>query len=97
MDTPNTDRDALLAIARAVHDAPGFDEWNLRFHDPVLRDVYLLAVARVGDETCRAQALPTGSAIAEAEQQSAREGHPASALGAGSLPEPWTKTTGETL
>ena len=97
METSDTDRDALLAIARTVHDSGGFDEWNLRIQDPVLREVYRLAVTGLDDETCRARALPTWAAIAEAERQSAREGHPAPAPRTGSQPEPWTKTTGEML
>ncbi len=97
METSSTDHDALLAIARTVHASPGFDEWNLRFHDPTLRDVYHLAVTRLDGETCRAHALPTWAAVAEAERLSARAGHPAPAPGTGSQPEPWTKTTGEML
>ncbi len=97
MEIPSTDHDALFAIARAIHGSQGFDEWNGRFHDPLLREIYRLVVTQLDDETCRAHALPTWAAIAEAEQQSARAGHPASALSTASHPEPWTKTTGETL
>ncbi len=97
MKISDTDHDALLAIARMVHDSQGFDEWNLRFHDPVLRAVYHLSITQLNDETCRTHALPTWAAIAEAEQQLAREGHPAPAPSTSSQPEPWTKTTGEML
>lgn len=97
MDTSNTDHDALLAIAQAVCDDQGFDEWNLRFQNPVLHHIYHLAAVQLGDETCRAHALPTWAAIAEAEQRSAQEGHPSPAQAGVSSPEPWTKTTGETL
>jgi len=97
METSSTDRDAFLAIARTIHDSGGFDEWNMRFQAPVLRDVYHLSITQLDDETCRAHALPTWAAIAEAEQQSARAHHPAPALGTGGSPEPWTKTTGEPL
>lgn len=97
MDNSSTHQDALLAIARAIHNGGGFDEWNMRFHDPVQREAYRLAATELGDDLCRAHSLPTWAAIAEAEHRSAQEGHPAPALGANSLPEPWTKTTGEAL
>lgn len=43
MGNASTNQDALLAIARAVRDSQGYDEWNARFQDPVLREVYRLA------------------------------------------------------
>lgn len=97
MDIPSTDRAALIAIARAVHGSQAFDEWNLRFQNPVLREVYRLAIAGLDDGTCLANALPTWSAVAEAERRSAQEGHPSPAQAGASNPEPWTKTTGEPL
>lgn len=97
MDNPTTDQDAFLAIARTIRDSGGLDEWNLRFQQPVLREVYRLAAARLDDDLCRTHALPLWAAIAEAEQRSAQEGHPAPAVGATGQPEPWTKTTGEAL
>jgi len=97
MDNASTNQDALLAIARAVRDSQGYDEWNARFQDPVLREVYRLAAVQLGDDLCRAHALPMWAAIAEAEHGSAQEGHPAAAPADPARPEPWTKTTGEAL
>ncbi len=97
METTPSAHETLLAIARAIRNSGGYDDWNASFNQPVLRDIYRLAAAHLDEDTCRANDLPTLAALDEAEGQARRAGHNTPQGTTDSLPEPWLKTTGEAL
>lgn len=97
METNTNAQGTFLAIARAIRNSEGYDDWNVSFNQPVLRDVYRLAAAHLDEATCRAHDLPTLAALDEAEAQAQKAGHNTPQGTNDPLPEPWLKTTGEAL
>ncbi len=90
METNNNAQETFLAIARAIRNSEGYDDWNVSFNQPVLREVYRLAAAHLDEATCRVSDIPTLAALDEA-------GHNTPQGTNDPLPEPWLKTTGKAL